>query len=193
MQALKTRWITATGIIIVGLIEASGGAVEIKSNLGFVEKAEESGGWVVVNDGVMGGISQSRVLLSNRKTLLFSGTISFENNGGFASIRHEAQPLGIGRGAGIRLRVKGDGKKYQLRVRTSNQFDGIAYKADFTTVKDEGQDLRIPWGTFSATYRGRSVPDAPALKGDAIQQIGFLIAGQQEGKFELEIEGIDFF
>jgi len=182
--------------MILGLSSSSGGGVETKQVTGLMEDGGGSGGWYssgwyVVNDDVMGGISQSRATLTDFKTLLFSGTVSLENNGGFASIRHTANTFGIGPGDGIMLRVRGDGKKYQLRVRTSSRFDGIAYKADFTTVRGEWQDLQFPWAVFDATYRGRAIPDAPKLTGDQIVQVGFLIADAQAGMFDLEIAAIE--
>ena len=42
--------------------------------------------WVVINDGVMGGRSESQVVYSD-EALLFTGNLSLENNGGFASVR----------------------------------------------------------------------------------------------------------
>jgi monofunctional biosynthetic peptidoglycan transglycosylase len=147
--------------------------------------------WMVVNDSVMGGISQSRPEITDRDTLVFLGNVSLENNGGFASIRHVAEPFGLEKGEGIFLRVKGDGKKYQLRVRTSDGFDGMAYKTDFNTEKGEWQEFRFPWNGFTATYRGRLIENAPALEAINIRQIGFLISDNQEGSFELEIKALE--
>ncbi|GAK76258.1 hypothetical protein JCM19296_1855 [Nonlabens ulvanivorans] len=47
--------------------------------------------WVIVNDGVMGGLSQSTAV-SYDNYVLFSGTTSLKNNGGFASYR---SPYGL--------------------------------------------------------------------------------------------------
>ena len=43
--------------------------------------------WQIVNDGVMGGLSKSTLLLSDGGYGKFSGHIALENNGGFASIQ----------------------------------------------------------------------------------------------------------
>ena len=43
--------------------------------------------WGIVNDGVMGGISQSNIYLNEANNIIFAGNVSLENNGGFASIR----------------------------------------------------------------------------------------------------------
>jgi monofunctional biosynthetic peptidoglycan transglycosylase len=192
MMKTKALRMIPAGVIMLCLSESSGGTVETRQRTGSME-GEGRSGWVVVNDGVMGGVSQSRATLTDRKTLRFSGTVSLENNGGFASIRHPAGAFGIGPGEGISLSVRGDGKKYQLRVRTSDRFDGIAYKVDFMTVNGEWQELRIPWAEFTATWRGRSIPGASELKGDGIVQVGFLIADKQEGPFELEVAAISAF
>jgi monofunctional biosynthetic peptidoglycan transglycosylase len=156
-------------------------------------QSEKWNDWKVVNDGVMGGLSQGRAEMTDRDTLLFLGNVSLENNGGFASIRRRIDSFDLGQGEGILLRVKGDGKKYQFRVRTSDGFDGVAYKVDFNTTKDESQDIRLPWHDFTATYRGQYVKDAPLLEPLKIRQIGFLIADQQQGPFELEIAAIEAF
>ena len=165
-------------------------------SLGETMKDKPSGkwnDWMVVNDSVMGGISQSRPEITGRDTLVFLGNVSLENNGGFASIRHVAEPFGLDEGEGILLRVKGDGKKYQLRVRTSDGFDGMAYKTDFQTAKGEWQEFRFPWNVFTGTYRGRLIENAPALEAINIRQIGFLISDKQAGSFELEIQTLEAF
>ncbi|MBM4058506.1 MAG: hypothetical protein FJ275_09770, partial [Planctomycetes bacterium] len=42
--------------------------------------------WQAVNDGVMGGVSDGRFRITDEGTLQFFGTLSLENNGGFASV-----------------------------------------------------------------------------------------------------------
>ena len=44
--------------------------------------------WIIVNDNVMGGISNSSLSLNNENNLVFNGNVSLDNNGGFASVRH---------------------------------------------------------------------------------------------------------
>ena len=41
--------------------------------------------WSIVNDDVMGGISKSNLSMNDKNNLIFSGYLSLENNGGFAS------------------------------------------------------------------------------------------------------------
>jgi hypothetical protein len=88
---------------------------------------------VVINDDVMGDISQSRIELSRTAIALFSGQLSLENNGGFVSIRRRADKYNLNGCTYVMLKMKGDGRTYQFRVKTDEQYDGIAYRTLFAT------------------------------------------------------------
>ena len=153
--------------------------------------ADETLRWLAINDGVMGGISQSGIKPSPLATGLFSGQLSLENNGGFASIRRRADDYNLADCMGIRLNVKGDGRTYQFRVKTDEQFDGITYRSLFTTDAQQWQIITLPFSGFCASFRGRPVPGAPALRPEHIKQLGFLLADKQPGAFCLEIVRIE--
>ena len=65
---------------------ATAGASERAVALVDLDDAGEVAAWTTVNDPVMGGMSTSRIAFGNGG-LMFSGVISLENNGGFASAR----------------------------------------------------------------------------------------------------------
>ncbi|MBB1377669.1 CIA30 family protein [Pseudoalteromonas sp. SR43-2] len=146
--------------------------------------------WYVINDSVMGGVSNSQVT-QTQESLLFTGNVSLDNNGGFASIRTELNTQSQNTKA-IVLRVKGDGQTYQLRLRTTNYLDGAAYTHSFKTVKNEWVDINFAPSDFTLTYRGRVLEQQPIIDFDDIKQLGFMIAGKQEGKFKLEVGKIEF-
>ena len=154
---------------------------------------ESSGQWQIVNDGVMGGISQSEVALTGRQTMIFRGTLSLENNGGFASVRTGPQAYALAGYEGFSLRVRGDGRRYKLRARTENTFDGPAYEQDFATVRGAWTTVTIPFREMRPTFRGRRIGNYRALDGNEIRQIGLMIADQQAGPFELEVDWIRAF
>ena len=108
------------------------------------EQSGEVNKWLVVNDGVMGGLSQSEVILSGSNTAVFQGTISLENNGGFASTRTIPKLYNLAGYDGIIVRLKGDGKKYQLRMRMDDRFDGISYRYPFKTDRCSENRPRSP-------------------------------------------------
>ena len=148
---------------------------------------EEVPRWIAINDDVMGGISQSRIELSPTATAIFSGQLALENNGGFTSIRRRSDNYNLNSYTGIMLKVKGDGRTYQFRVKTDERYDGIAYRTLFATDNHDWQTLTLPFDSFSASFRGRPVPGAPILHSEQIRQIGFLLADKQPGSFCLEI------
>ncbi len=148
------------------------------------------GDWLIVNDGVMGGLSKSRFSLSDSSTAVFSGNVSLENNGGFASTRTKAMQFQLDGFKGILVRVKGDGKKYQFRIRTNDRFDGISYRYHFETDIDQWQTISIPFNKCVPVFRGQILPDVKPVSPKHIQQVEFLISDKQSGEFYLEIQWI---
>ncbi len=155
------------------------------------KNVQELDSWRIVNDGVMGGLSQSQVEWDKENgTLIFSGNVSLENYGGFASTRTSLVDYNKGSFKKIHLRVKGDGKTYKFRMRNSNRFDGIAYSLDFETQKDTWEEIEMMVKNFEPTFRGRIYSKYGKMDTDDLQQVGFLIAGKQEGAFRLEVDWI---
>ena len=124
---------------------------------------DESQRWIAINDGIMGGISQSSIQLSPTATGIFSGLLSLENNGSFASIRRRSDNYNLNGCSGVILIVKGDDRTYQFRVKTDDQYDGTAYRTLFTTDAQKWQTITLPFNSFCASFRGRLVPNAQAL------------------------------
>jgi monofunctional biosynthetic peptidoglycan transglycosylase len=145
--------------------------------------------WASIDDVVMGGVSQSRMVIEDG-VAVFRGVLSLENNGGFASVRSRPADHDLSGHRAIVLRVKGDGNRYKLRLRTSSSFDGVSYEAPLEPGAGEWQDLTIPLDAFRATYRGRLVRDYPALDPSGVKTFGIMIADKQEGSFRLEVASI---
>jgi len=147
--------------------------------------------WVGVNDAVMGGVSTGTAKREADGTIVFSGTVSFERNGGFASARRPlAGPAFSGLRA-LRLHVLGDGKRYKLAAYTDAGASGFAYQAGFATSAGVLDIVVLPLSSFEARFRGRAVGDAPPLEARAIRAVGFVIADRQEGPFRLRVEAIE--
>ena len=151
---------------------------------------ENMNDWLIVNDGVMGGLSKSRFVLSDRNTAVFSGNVTLENNGGFASIRTKAMQFQLEGFKGIMIRLKGDGKKYQFRLRTNDRFDGVSYRYHFETKNNQWQTISIPFDKCVPVFRGRILRDVGPISPKDIQQLGFMASDNQTGEFQLEIQWI---
>ena len=144
--------------------------------------------WRITNDGVMGGLSRSRVR-ADTGILSFDGELSRENNGGFASVlgalEDPVRPL-----RGARLTVTGDGRRYQLRLRRDDDVGGIAWRAGFE-AGPEPRRITLAAGDFEPVFRGRPVADAPRLEDVSIRHLGFMLAGGEPGPFRLTVADVE--
>ena len=120
----------------------------------------------------------------------FSGMLSLENNGGFALTRSNLLKIELGDYDGFVILVKGDGRSYKFRARTTTNFDGVSYQREFQTAAGEWTEVALPFADFVASFRGRLLPDLGRLNPAEIKQVGFLIADKQPGPFTLTIAWI---
>lgn len=144
--------------------------------------------WFIVNDGVMGGLSRGKFQLNDDGYGRFYGTVSLENNGGFASLRHELKPFPATANQSIKIHVKGDGKVYQFRVK----HDSRAYYSYITTFKTTGdwQEIILTLADFYPSFRGRKLRE-PNYNHDTITELTFLIGNKKAETFELLIDKIE--
>ena len=147
--------------------------------------------WRIVNDSVMGGRSQSEMSRVGDHRARFAGTLSLENNGGFASVRGLVEPLDLREFDRFALRVRGDGRRYQLRIRSDGRLDGVAYRREFETIRDAWIVVEIDFAALEPSFRGRVLKDWPPLDLEAIKQIGLLLGDKKPGPFALEIDWIE--
>ena len=123
------------GLVTLSSIQASGDRtpLEAEKMIFDFDNVDQAQDWLIVNDSVMGGVSQSEMIVTPTGTALFRGNVSLENNGGFASVRTHPIEYQLADYHGLSLRVKGDGQPYKLRLRTDNYLNSVAYQADFQT------------------------------------------------------------
>ncbi len=144
--------------------------------------------WRVVNDGVMGGISKSSLALTEDGYGQFSGHVSLENNGGFASIQLDKIIKLAEEKKFIILRVKGDGKAYEFRLKDEIS-QSESYVQQFIT-SGEWETIKLPISDFYPQFRGRKL-NIPNFNFKNIEQVSFLIANKQDEDFKLLIDWID--
>ncbi|MFD0931766.1 CIA30 family protein [Psychroflexus salinarum] len=143
--------------------------------------------WIIVNDRVMGGVSQSSIQLNEDGNAVFSGQISLENNGGFASVRYETTIKNVQNYSYVNLRVKGKAFTYQFRIKKS-QGETHSYVQEFE-VTPEWKTVQLKLSTFYPRYRGRSL-NLPNFEADVIQEVAVLIGNKKKEEFQLEIDKI---
>lgn len=164
------------------------GGRELSSSMMVMDFTRCARPWPAINDGVMGGVS-SGVMTVEEGFVAFRGRVSFENNGGFASLRSEVRVHDLSGFQGLQLKVRGDGKTYGLRVRTVDSWRATSYQAELTPPAGSWCEIGIPFDSFVPVFRGRVVADHPALDPGAIRTFGLMIA-RQEGPFRLDVAWI---
>jgi len=145
------------------------------------------GDWAAIDDVVMGGRSRSAFAATPEGTAVFRGTVSGENDGGFASVRSRPLGLDLSGREGLRLRVRGDRKRYKLCVKNDADFDGVVYQSAFGTEPTAWETVELPFSGFVPTFRGRRLDAEPPLDPSRIATLGLMVSDRQLGPFRLEI------
>jgi uncharacterized surface protein with fasciclin (FAS1) repeats len=184
------RNIFAIGTLFFGALSIGNASESMSKPLIDFYDASASRQWLSVNDNVMGGISEGGFRITNDKTLEFSGNLSLENRGGFASIRTRPADLKLDGFNTIVVRVKGDGRTYYFNLRTSSRNAASSYRAPIKTQKDTWKEVRLPLKDFVYTAYGRPITGAEPLSTNKIQSIGFTLADNNAGPFRLEVSSI---
>ena len=151
---------------------------------------QNSSGWNVVNDGVMGGRSVGKARLTDDGVMNFSGTLSLDNNGGFSSIRSGPIDVQMDIEDGFRVRLKGDGRTYIFNLYPKTRRMAFSYRADLPSVAGQWTEVFVPLKTFVPTSFGRRVQGGGVLTPDQISRIGFMLSDKKPGDFNLEIEWV---
>jgi monofunctional biosynthetic peptidoglycan transglycosylase len=146
--------------------------------------------WQAVNDGVMGGVSDGQFTITDQKTLAFFGTLSLENNGGFASVRTRAKKLDLENGDTIHARVRGDGREYSLNLYLAKPLMAFSYRSTVQTKKDEWIEVKVSLDKFEATSFGWVVKDAGTVDPKEVNALGFMVSDKKAGAFKLEVASI---
>lgn len=157
--------------------------------------------WGAVDDVVMGGVSASNMQFVEN-TALFAGNVSTANSGGFASVRTKNfdPPFDLSDSQGVKLRVKGDGQRYKIFLRTEAQWDGVGYGYSFDTVANTWIDIHIPFADLIPVFRAKTVKDAPPIDSSKICSFQLMLSKFEydnalnpkftPGGFSLQVESI---
>ncbi|GAA3608697.1 CIA30 family protein [Flavivirga amylovorans] len=143
--------------------------------------------WYVVNDGVMGGLSGSKLTLSGDHFGVFEGEVSTKNNGGFTMIKHNCSISDVKKYSKIVLKIKGDGKTYQFRIK-DDRGHYYSYVQTFDTSNNK-ETIELKLSDFKPAFRGRTL-NIPSFAKSTIEQVAILIGNKKQEHFRLEISEI---
>ena len=147
----------------------------------------ELSSWKIVDDVVMGGSSNGDFRVNKDGHGEFYGTVSLENNGGFSSLRHRFPLLQITGFKDVILKIKGDGKRYQFRVKEKRS----DYHSFISSIQTNGdwQTIKVTLSEMYPAFRGRKL-SIGNLSSKSIEEIAFLIGNKTAENFKLEIDKI---
>ena len=181
--------VRASIVLMVAALTLTATAAEKEDVMRVIDFIRGDAVWPHINDGVMGGLSLGRMTPGDGYAT-FEGTVSFDNNGGFSSVRSQAVLHDLSAFDGLVVRVRGDGKRYGFRLKTDASFDGVSYQMSIGPPAGEWTDLRLPFDEFVPVYRGRTVDNHPVLDPGRIMTFGLIIS-RQEGPFRIDIESVN--
>ncbi|KAL9329447.1 hypothetical protein ACSQ67_004450 [Phaseolus vulgaris] len=120
-----------------------------------------------------------------------SFTIGFQNF---------SEPENLSAYDGLEFRLKGDGRRYKIIVRTSSDWDTVGYTSGFDTEKGKWQSIQVPFSSLRPVFRARTVSDAPPFDPSIVASLQLMFSKFEydgklnetfvEGPFELPVSSI---
>ena len=151
------------------------------------DKDSNMNNWKIVDDSVMGGLSKGNMILNSDGHAVYSGFVTTDNYGGFSSIRYNFEEKDVSSYKYVVLKVKGDGKPYQFRIK-QERYQRFSYIQTFNTT-GEWEIIKIPFKDFYPSFRGYKL-NRPNFNGKTMEEIAFLIGNKKKENFKLEIDYI---
>ena len=144
--------------------------------------------WRIIDDVVMGGRSNGKFTIDNDGNGVFSGIVSLDNNGGFSSVRYQFNKINTTKNSRVTIRLKGDGKEYQFRIK-DNRNAYYSYITSFNTTGD-WENIFINLKDLYPSFRGQTL-NAPNYAANSFEEIVFLIGNKKNEPFKLILDRID--
>ncbi|MFK7972989.1 MAG: CIA30 family protein [Bacteroidia bacterium] len=175
------------GLTLICIAMLGTGVAEFKMDFG---QEMIGAGWFTILDGVMGGRSSGQVAY-NDESMVFTGAISLENNGGFSSMRSPVQEYDFSQFDTVKIRVRGDGRTYGFMLERQTGYRSPYFRYNFKTEADTWTEIDLPIAAFNGYIYGRKVIeglDKESLQ--SIDRMGVILADKNPGDFKLEIDYI---
>ncbi|MGC6492306.1 MAG: CIA30 family protein [Myxococcota bacterium] len=152
--------------------------------------------WTAVNDTVMGGVSQASVTYTD-ETLMFEGAVSTDSNGGFTSVRSEADQTDLREYSRLLIHMRNTGQPFSFVIADKPLFFQSQFKADLDVPDDGWHTLEIPFSEFKEyafeggypTETGETIAPSNLKEVHHFEIISKLF---EDGPFEIEVDWIAF-
>ncbi|MEP2935329.1 MAG: CIA30 family protein [Gilvibacter sp.] len=148
--------------------------------------------WYVINDGVMGGLSESQVGF-NEDSFIFKGEVSLQNNGGFSSIRSPFETYDLSDFSAVEIKYKATGYDFAFNLATSKVWYRPVYRAPILDSEGEWITKVFKLSDFNEVVVGKKTGDKlPQEMYKDVIRLGFITNEKRAGKFLLEVDYIKF-
>lgn len=149
------------------------------SALNFIDDQQQQLKWFRLDDGVMGGQSETNHVVLQNGYLHFCGIIN-TNGGGFCSIRANLPQDGLPSNTkAIRIKYIGDGKTYKLLLSDGTRgFSTPSWQHDIITSSSNKQEqvIDIQLNNLKASMGPRKAPSNVKFDISSIKEIGFMLS-----------------
>ncbi|MAA80536.1 MAG: hypothetical protein CL916_14875 [Deltaproteobacteria bacterium] len=152
--------------------------------------------WFPLNDDVMGGVSTSSVQ-STDKTLIFSGEVSTDNNGGFVSLRSPNREYELEDYTQVEVSYKSSGQDFMMILADHAAWYMPEFRHEVLPTSEEWTTVTIPLSDFTQykmTNFGEIETDEE-LTANALSEVIRIELRNSvftDGDFQLELDYIEF-
>ncbi len=147
--------------------------------------------WIVVNDGVMGGLSFGDRTFADG-AMVFSGTINTDG-GGFSSLRLPLSQGLIEDTDQVVIRARADARSYMVTFDDSlpNRNQRVSFRAPIEFVNPgEWETVTVQFADLFPAAFGTPVESEP-FRNDLATRIGIMLGDGLDGEFKLEVDTIE--
>ena len=160
--------------------------------------------WKFQSDQVMGGVSEGDASLAQDGDMFFfrlTGDVSTRNNGGFVQFRskvslfnkpemfqliHNADKGGQEL-EGVRLKVRGNGERYHVMIRTYSTWSPSDYYYHTFDTSPDWQQVNLPFSEFRRSKSGEMDLGADQMRDFAVVAYG------RDFKSDVSVSNISFY
>lgn len=148
--------------------------------------------WEIINDDVMGGLSEGQTFMLG-DCVVFNGTVSLLNNGGFSSYKGPFKKIDLSKNTKIIVKYRSKGYAMAMTLEMDKRWFLPYYKrnlpvTDWKWVKEE-----ILFSEFVKYSVGRKKEGTPTKEElEKILRLGFVTNEKKAGDFKIEIDYIAF-
>jgi NADH dehydrogenase [ubiquinone] 1 alpha subcomplex assembly factor 1 len=161
---------------------------DLKLNFG----ANKVQSWSVINDGVMGGMSQGTAKY-NDNSVTFLGTIRLENNGGFSSLKSPFSAKDLSPFKNVEIRYRSKGIPMAFTLENSRAWYNTYYRMGLPSTDGAWDVVTLRLKKFQGQRVGQTTGNTMGADfASEVIRMGFINDAKGPGDFEFELDYIHF-